>query len=209
MFFFETNQNLLQIFSGKRKLVEEGRKHEMAKTAAEKAAVRKEIEVKRNEQQNEMQAKSKKEANEKSQIAELKTAEKQQVEKDRTDRENMKKEQEQQRKRDAADKMKQIEEPGFEYFDVIFRGDGSLDLWFKPGMQCFFSIFVFSTISFFSSDLLDLFADIFTLLQLNRLFLFNCTVTKIHLISSHYYTTIVTYQAYTYQPWNKNVQEQI
>ena len=30
--------------------------------------------------------------------------------------------------------MKQIEEPGFEYFDVEFRTEGSLDLWFKPGI---------------------------------------------------------------------------
>ena len=136
----EAQQNLdqqkheLALQESKRKLLEEGQKHELAKTAAEKAAVRAEIEVKRKEQQSEMDTKSKKEAAEKDQIVKLKTLEKQQVEKDRIERANMKKDAEEQFKRDKADKMKQIEEPGFKYFDVEFRGDGSLDLWFKPGI---------------------------------------------------------------------------
>jgi hypothetical protein len=124
----------LALQESKRKLQEEEQKHELAKSMAEKAAVEREVEIKHKEQKDEMAAKSLKEANEKTQLAAMAKLEKDQAEKDRIERSNRRKKAEEQKKRDKADKMKQIEEPGFEYFDVTFRSEGSLDLWFKPGV---------------------------------------------------------------------------
>ena len=81
---------------------------------------------------DEARRKSKSEASEKKQLRELAVKEAEAAAKDKERRKQEKIEKEEKRKRDAADVLLQLQEPGYEYFDVSFRQEGSLGLWYRP-----------------------------------------------------------------------------
>ena len=128
----QTRKHELKVAEIDKKNAESAKKHAEAKEAAEVRAARKEESAKEKEARDESHRKRRSESNEKKQLKDLAKKEAEAERKDKEAAKQEKKRKEEKKKKDKADVLLQLQEPGFEYFDVKFRGDGPLGLWFKP-----------------------------------------------------------------------------